>query len=71
MDQTSGQQSSADSRYHHQGRQDTPSSSGCDEKGRGSQAERNLGGDISNRGMDREMEEQEELPDRDSRQSDR
>ena len=57
---------------HDEHRQDKPSS-GTDnrEKGRGSQGERNAGGGISNRDMDRELDEQDELSDRDSRQSER
>lgn len=52
---------------HDEDRHDMPSSGA----GRGGQRERNLGGGISNRDMDRELEEQEELPDRGSRQSER
>jgi hypothetical protein len=57
---------------HDEEGQHRPSSSTDNrEKGRGDQVERNLGGGISNRDMDRELEEQEELPDRGSRQSER
>jgi hypothetical protein len=60
---------------HDEERQDVPSSGTENrEKGRGGQGERNLGGGISNRDMDdmdRELEEQDELPDRGSRQSER
>jgi hypothetical protein len=48
-----------------------PSGTESREKGRGGQGERNLGGGISNRDMDRELEEQEQLPERGSRQSER
>ena len=54
---------------HDKERHDLPSSdTGNREKGRGGQGERNLGGGISNRDMDmdRELEEQDELPDRQS-----
>ena len=40
-------------------------------RGQGSQDERNRGEGISNRGIDREMEEQNELPERGSSQTDR
>jgi hypothetical protein len=52
---------------HDEDRHDMPSS-GTEhrEKGRGGQGERNLGEGISNRDMDRELEEQDELPDRQS-----
>jgi hypothetical protein len=46
-----------------------PSGTESREKGRGGQAERNLGGGISKRDIDRELEEleeQDELPDRQS-----
>jgi hypothetical protein len=54
---------------HDEERHDMPSSGTANrEKGRGGQDERNLGGGISNRDMDmdRELEEQDELPDRQS-----
>ena len=54
-----------------QGRQDMPSGTQPGEKGRGTQSERNRGGGISNRDIDREMEEQDELPGRGQRQSER
>ena len=55
---------------HEEERQDMPSSGTENrEKGRGGQGERNLGGDISNRHMDPELEGQDEMPD--SRQSER
>ena len=58
---------------HDEHRQDTPSTGTENrEKGRGSQGgERNLGGGISNRELDRDLDEQEELLDRGSRQSER
>ncbi len=57
---------------HEEERHDKPSSGTENrEKGRGGQGERNLGGGISNRDMDRDlMEEQDEMADRD-RQSER
>ena len=56
----------------HEKRHDMPSSgTESREKGRGDQGERNLGGGISNRDVDRDlMEEQDEMADRD-RQSER
>jgi hypothetical protein len=53
-----------------QGPQQMPSGTERNEKGGGTQSERNRGG-ISNRGTDREMEEQKDLPDRGQRQSER
>ncbi len=41
------------------------------ERSRGSSGERNSGGGITNRGLDREMAEQEQLPDRGHSQSER
>jgi len=70
-DQTGGQKPPPDYRSRNQGRQDSPSATGGRQKDAGSHGERNVGGDISNRGLDREMEEQDELPDRGSRQSER
>ena len=75
-DRSQGQQRQGEERFHgqdpqtHEDKQhDMPSSgTGNREKGRGGQSERNLGGGISNRDMDmdRELEEQDELPDRQS-----
>jgi hypothetical protein len=48
-----------------------PTGTGGREKGRGSHGERNTGAGISDRGMDREMNDEEERPDRDPRQSER
>ena len=61
-----------DPQTHEEEQHDMPSSGSRDrEKGRGGQGERNLGGGISNRDMDRDlMEEQDEMADRD-RQSER
>ena len=77
-DRSEGHQRKGEERSHGQGPQtqdeqhDLPSSGSRNrEKGRGGQAERNLGGGISNRDMDRDlMEEQDEMADRD-RQSER
>ena len=75
MDQkkNQGQQSDRsqgqDRQTHDEERHDMPpSGTGNREKGRGGQGERNLGGGISNRDMDmdRELEEQDELPERQS-----
>jgi hypothetical protein len=57
---------------HKEERHDMPSSgTESREKGRGDQGERNLGGGISDRDVDRDlMEEQDEMADRD-RQSER
>ena len=57
---------------HEDEQHDMPSSGSRNrEKGRGGQGERNLGGGISNRDMDRDlMDEQDEMADRD-RQSER
>jgi hypothetical protein len=46
-------------------------SGASNERGAGSGNERNSGGGITNRGLDREMEEQEQLPDRGHSQSER
>ena len=51
--------------------QSKPSGMGGQERGKGSKSERNRGGGISNRDMGRELDEQEELPDRGSDQSER
>lgn len=78
-DRSEGQQRQGEERSHGQGPQtrkddqhDTTSSTSQNrEKGRGGQGERNLGGGISNRDMDRDLlEEQDEMADRD-RQSER
>ena len=78
-DRSQGQQRQGEERSHGQGPQtheeeqhDKPTSGSQNrEKGRGGQGERNLGGGISNRDMDRDlMEEQDEMADRD-RQSER
>lgn len=52
-----------------QTRDDTPPKTGTQEVGTGRPGERNQG--ISNRGMQRELDEQEELPERGSDQSER
>ena len=78
-DRSEGHQRQGEERSHGQGPQahedeqhDKPSSGSPNrEKGRGGQGERNLGGGISNRDIDRDlMEEQDEMADRD-RQSER
>ena len=78
-DRSQGQQRQGEERSHgqdpktHEDEQhDMPSSGSRNrEKGRGGKGERNLGGGISNRDMDRDlMEEQDEMADRD-RQSER
>jgi hypothetical protein len=52
---------------HDEDRHDMPSSGTENrEKGRSGEGERNLGEGISNRDMDRDLEEQDELPDRQS-----
>jgi hypothetical protein len=56
----------------HKDHQDMPApGTGNREKGRGKEGERNLGGGISNRDMGRELDEQDEVPERGERQSER